>query len=85
MHKNLNMLTLKILSIYVSIYIESTGISGFFIDGSNRAFVNLMKVAFSEPLSWESSKQGHNPEAWKVLPVNFATEHKQMLAKLHMF
>jgi hypothetical protein len=24
------------------------------------------------------------PEAWKVLPVNFATEHKQMLAHLHM-
>ena len=43
-----------------------------------------MKVAFNEPLSWESSKQGPNPEAWKVLPVNFATEHKQMLAHLHM-
>ena len=56
----------------------------FFIDGSNRAFVNLMKVAFNESLNWESSKQGLNPEAWKVLPVNFATEHKQMLAHLHM-
>jgi hypothetical protein len=43
-----------------------------------------MKVAFNEPLSWESSKQGPNPEVWKVLPVNFATEHKQMLAHLHM-
>ena len=41
-----------------------------------------MKVAFNEPLSWESSKQGPNPEAWKVLPVNFATEHKQMLSHL---
>ena len=36
------------------------------------------------PLSWESSKQGPNPEAMKILPVNFATEHKQMLAHLHM-
>ena len=55
----------------------------FFIDGSNRAFVNLMKVAFNESLNWETSKQA-NPEAWKVLPVNFATENKQMLAHLYM-
>ena len=25
-----------------------------------------------------------NPDSMKVLPVNFATEHKQMLANLHM-
>jgi hypothetical protein len=56
----------------------------FWIDGANRAFVNLMKVAFDESLTWETDKQGPNPEAWKVLPVNFATEHKQMLAHLHM-
>jgi hypothetical protein len=56
----------------------------FFVDGSNRAAVNLMKVAFNESLSWESSKQAPNPEAWKVLPVNFATEHKQMLSHLAM-
>ena len=43
-----------------------------------------MKVGFNESLSWENNKQGPNPEAWKVLPVNFATEHKQMLAHLHM-
>ena len=43
-----------------------------------------MKVAFSEPLSWETSKTKPNPEIMKVLPVNFATEHKQMLAHLHM-
>ena len=56
----------------------------FFVDGANRAAVNLMKVAFNESLSWENSKQGPNPEAWKVLPVNFATEHKQMLSHLAM-
>lgn len=28
-----------------------------------------MKIAFNEP-----SKQGPNPEAWKVLQVNFATD-----------
>jgi hypothetical protein len=42
-----------------------------------------MKVAFNEPLKWENNKQP-SPEAWKVLPVNFGTEHKQMLAHLHM-
>jgi hypothetical protein len=54
----------------------------FFVDGANRAFVNLMKVAFDESLSWE--KDSVNPDIMKVLPVNFATEHKQMLAHLHM-
>ena len=56
----------------------------FWVDAANRAFVNLMKVAFNESLNWETSKQGPNPESVKVLPVNFATEHKQMLAHLHM-
>ena len=56
----------------------------FFVDGANRAAVNLMKVAFNESLSWETSKQGPNPNSMKVLPVNFATEHKQMLSHLAM-
>ena len=30
----------------------------FFVDGANRAAVNLMKVAFNEPLTWESSRTG---------------------------
>ena len=54
----------------------------FFIDGANRTAVNLMKVAFDESLSWD--KDNVNPDTMKVLPVNFATEHKQMLANLHM-
>ncbi|MFI5405245.1 MAG: hypothetical protein ACHQ1D_01895 [Nitrososphaerales archaeon] len=54
----------------------------FFVDGANRAAVNLMKVAFDESLSWD--KDSVNPDLMKVLPVNFATEHKQMLAHLHM-
>lgn len=56
----------------------------FFVDGANRAAVNLMKVAFDESLRWETNKQGANPEICKVLPVNFATEHKNMLSHLHM-
>jgi hypothetical protein len=43
-----------------------------------------MKVAFNESLNWETNKQGPNPETMKVLPVNFATEHKQMLSQLAM-
>jgi hypothetical protein len=54
----------------------------FFVDGANRAAVNLMKVAFNESLSWESNKQGPNPNSMKVLPVNFSTEHKQVLSHL---
>jgi hypothetical protein len=54
----------------------------FFVDGANRAFINLMKVAFNESLNWEKSTV--NPEVMKVLPVNFSTEHKQMLTHLHM-
>jgi len=41
-----------------------------------------MKVAFDESLSWE--KGNVNPDVMKVLPVSFATEHKRMLADLHM-
>jgi hypothetical protein len=51
------------------------------MDGANRA-LNLMKVAFDESLSWEKSSV--NPGIMKGLPVNFMTEHKQMLAHLHM-
>ncbi len=54
----------------------------FFVDGANRAAVNLLKVAFNESLNWETNKQASNPEVMKVLPVNFSTDHKQMLSHL---
>ena len=54
----------------------------FFVDGANRAAVNLMKVAFDECLNWENSNTF--VRRVKVLPVNFGTEHKQMLAHLSM-
>jgi hypothetical protein len=50
------------------------------VDGANRAFVNLLKVAFDVSLNWE--KQNITPNSMKVLPVNFSTEHKQMLSHL---
>ena len=52
------------------------------VDGSNHAYCNLLKVAFSESLNWEKSKI--TPDSMKVLPVSFAAEHKQMLSHLVM-
>jgi hypothetical protein len=54
--------------------------SYIWVDGANRAFVNLLKVAFDESLNWE--KQNISPNSMNVLPVNFGTEHKQMLSHL---
>ena len=53
----------------------------FFIDGSNRAMVNLLKIKFDESLTWESKQSfGHNT---RIRPVNFSTEHRNMLSNLH--
>lgn len=53
----------------------------FFIDGSNRAMVNLLKIRQDESLNWESkSNFGDNI---KIRPVNFSTGHKNMLSNLH--
>ena len=53
----------------------------FFIDGSNRAMVNLLKIRWQELLSWET-KQSFGPNT-KIRPVNFSTEHRNMLSNLH--
>jgi hypothetical protein len=53
----------------------------FFIDGSNRAMVNLLKIRYDEGLSWET-KQSFGPNI-RIRPVNFATEHRNMLSNLH--
>jgi len=53
----------------------------YLIDGSNRAMVNLLKIKFNEPLNWDSKTA--NPESMNVIPVNFATEGKNMLSHLH--
>jgi hypothetical protein len=54
----------------------------FYVDGTNRAAVNLMKVAFDESLNWDTKDV--SPELMKIIPVNFMTEHKQMLSHLHV-
>jgi hypothetical protein len=53
-----------------------------FCDGSNRAMVNMLKIAFNESLNWERSTV--TPESMKILPVNFATEYRSMLSHLAM-
>jgi hypothetical protein len=70
-----------IFQLYLQYGIDNTFI---WVDGSNRAFVNLLKVAFSESLSWEKSISPPNPNNMKVIPVSFAAEHKQMLSHLAM-
>ena len=53
----------------------------FFIDGSNRAMVNLLKIKWDESLNWKS-KSSFGPNI-KIRPVNFSTEHRNMLSNLH--
>jgi hypothetical protein len=50
------------------------------IDGANRAVVNMLKIAFDEPRDWDPKDV--NPDTMKVLPVNFLTDHKNMLSHL---
>jgi hypothetical protein len=55
----------------------------FFIDGSNAAMVNLLKIKFGESLYWQKTTDfGHNSNV-KIRPISFNSEHKNMLANLH--
>ena len=71
----------QIFNLYLQYGTDNTFI---FVDGSNRAFVNLLKVAFNESLNWERSISAPSPNNMKVIPVNFSTDHKQMLSHLAM-
>ena len=71
----------QIFNLYLQYGTDNTFI---FVDGINRAFVNLLKVAFTENLNWENSITKPTPNNMKVIPVNFSTEHKQMLSHLAM-
>jgi len=55
----------------------------YFIDGSNRAMVNLLKIKFGESLYWDKIKDFGKNSAIKIRPVNFSTEHRNMLSNLH--
>jgi hypothetical protein len=55
----------------------------FFVDGSNRAMVNLLNIRWQESLNWDKTIDfGHNSNI-KIRPVNFSTEHKNMLSNLY--
>ncbi len=53
----------------------------FFVDGSNRAIINLLKIRWQESLYWESTDFGKNSNI-KIRPVNFSAEDKNMLSNL---
>jgi hypothetical protein len=56
--------------------------SWFIVDGSNRGFITELKIKFGENTNYE--KDDIDPENMKVIPVNFSTEHKNMLSHLHL-
>jgi hypothetical protein len=49
----------------------------FWIDGSNRAMLNLLKIRWDESLTWETS-QSFGPNT-KIRPVNFSTEQRNIV------
>jgi hypothetical protein len=55
----------------------------YFIDGSNRAIVNLLKIRWQEPLYCEKTSDFGDNSNIRIRPVNFDTEHKNMLSNLH--
>ena len=47
-----------------------------------RGFITELKIKFGEDTNYE--KDDIDPENMKVIPVNFSTEHKNMLSHLHL-
>lgn len=50
------------------------------VDGSNRAFVNLLKSAFGESLNFDPKKV--SPNSMKVVPISFGKDAEEMLQRL---
>ena len=72
-----------LVNLIFKMYLEhGTDNTFVFVDGSNTGFVNLLKIAFSESLRWE--KQHISPESMHVLPISFASTHKEMLSHVAM-
>lgn len=72
-----------LVNLIFKMYLEhGTDNTFVFVDGSNTGFVNLCKIAFSESLRWE--KQHISPESMHVLPISFASTHKEMLSHVAM-
>jgi hypothetical protein len=43
---------------------------------------NLLKIKRNEPLTWEPKDA--DPNTMKIVPVNFGTEHRNLLSNLHL-
>jgi hypothetical protein len=52
----------------------------FIRDGSNRAATNLLEIKFGEDLEWDNNDI--NPDNMKVVPINFGTQHKDLLSHM---
>jgi Terminase RNaseH-like domain len=74
----------KIVDLCWSIYSRNNYMNThFFIDGSNAAMTNLLKIKFGESLHWQQVKDFGKNSNVKIRPISFNSEHKQMLANLH--
>jgi hypothetical protein len=55
----------------------------YWLYGSNRAMINLLKIRWRESLTWETKQEfGDNI---KIRPVNFSMEYRHMLGSMHSF
>jgi len=54
----------------------------FLVDGSNAGLVRQLKVVFGENPDYDYKDV--SPDTMEILPVNFGTEHKQMLSHLYL-
>jgi hypothetical protein len=57
--------------------------TAFFIDGSNAAMTNLLKIKFGESLHWQQIKDFGKNSNVKIRPISFNSEHRNMLSNLH--
>lgn len=53
------------------------------LDGADRGFINTAKTAFNESENWENPKDV-SAQQNRIIPVNFAREHNQMLENLYL-
>jgi hypothetical protein len=55
----------------------------YFIDRSNRAMVNLLKIRWQESLLWQKIPDFGKNSNVKIRPISFNSEHRNMLSNLH--
>lgn len=73
----------KIADVCFDLYLKFKN-TWFFVDGQNRGFITDLKIKFGEEPDYEKIDDV-SPEDNRVIPVNFVTEHKNMLSNLHTF